>query len=412
MNQALIAAVLVLSAALAAPAAASSSDSDFAAQLGAIRQAVADGAQTYKNKSLIRRATQESGPDDPLLLMQAPLIRLVKKVEPSIVLLESTIPNPQAGGKPGHFICTGFFIDASEMGRATVIATNAHCVEKLAVGAEIAVGLYNNDDNNLKRVKGKVLAFGSSEGAKDIAFVELVDPAQNRPGLPLWSKLDVGEQVVAIGNPRGLTFSVSQGIVSALERDHVNTRFALDVVQSDVALNPGNSGGPMFNMWGSVVGINSMIWTVSGGFDGISFALPSRYIVEAMRQYARTGDLKMGAMQISVSADTDTAKLVVRAVTPGGPADAAQIKTGDQLVNVDGIDLESLPPHKALTAFLAHVKYMSPGERIGMVLRREGQPVTLLVTLGEPKAPEPPRPEWAPIPPKKPAKPGPAGLEI
>jgi serine protease Do len=427
--------LLTLAVALGAavPAAAQSSDDAFAAAFGAIRDAVAGPTDNVKNRSLFRYATQETGPNDPLLLAQKPLLDMIKKVEPSVVFLVMDIPAdaeegktsaaapdspsappaprtpaPMPGPKPdapkkkgGQALCTGFFTDSSKyLTRASVITTNSHCVEKLAVGAEISIGLYDGNDNRPKMTKGTVLAYGDSRSAKDIAFVELKDASLNRRPLPLWWKLDVGEQVIAIGNPLGLTFSVSKGIISALERDNLHGEFVLDANQSDVAVNPGNSGGPLFNMWGSVVGINSMIASQSGGFEGISLSVPANYIAEAMKQYKRTGNLKIGALQVVLGPGSNDSILAIQSVVPGGPAEAAKLQAKDEIVSVDGIDLTGMDPVKAQKTFLAHVKYMSPGEKTKLVVHRAGQSVAVEATLGEPKAPEPERPEWAPIPPK------------
>jgi len=403
---------LALALLVAAPCSAASTDSDFALSLGSVGEAILGRARALKQAPGYRMATEESGPNDPILLAQKPLLDMIKKVEPSVVFLVMSVPNEDNSKKPGGGICTGFFTDAmKELGRPSIITTNAHCVEKMAIGAELQVGLYTGNDNRPKMVKGKILAYGSSDAAKDIAFVELLDPTLNRRPLPLWSKLDRGEQVIAIGNPLGMTFSVSRGIISALERDRLSSTFVLEMNQSDVAVNPGNSGGPLFNMWGSVIGINTMIATQSGGFEGISMSVPSSYITLAMKQYKRTGNLKSGAMQVEVSPSTETLKLTVRKVVPGGPAEAAKMQADDQLISVDGVNLASLEPEAAMKAFLTHVKYRSPGEVIAVTVRRAGREVVLPVTLGEAKPPEPPRPDWAPIPPKQ-DKSGPTSFSI
>ena len=409
----LLGAAAALALGSARPALAASSDDDFASALGALHNAVAGQTAAAKSNPLFRKVTQEKGPNDPLLLMQAPLINLVKNVEPSVVYLVMDFdaapdpdadpdakPDPKKKQKKGEATCTGFFVDSQKYLARKVIATNAHCVEKLKVGDELGIGLFAGNDDRPKMTKGKVLAYGNSANGKDVAFVELNDASLNRPALPLWSKLDVGEQVVAIGNPLGFTFSVSRGIVSAIGRDHASSQF-ITATQSDVAVNPGNSGGPLFNMWGSVVGINASIVSNSGGFEGISFSVPADDVVEALKQYARTGNLKIGAMQITVGVDSTTNHYEIRTVTPDGPAAAAHIQPNDQVVRIDGIDLAGLEPFAAQKAFLTHVKYMSPGEKTVIVVRRGGREITLPVTLGEPKAPEAPRPEWAPIPKKK-----------
>jgi S1-C subfamily serine protease len=394
---------LALALTAAVPAAAQvSSDSDFALSFGSISQAVMGRTRELKGSNEYKRMTQETGPNDPILLAQKPLLDMIKKVEPSVVFLSMTVPNAKKPAKPGHAVCTGFFVDAAkDLGRPVVIATNSHCVEEMAIGAEIEIGLYTGDDNAPKMTKGRVLAFGSSVLAKDIAFVELLDHSLDRKGLPVWSKLDRGEEVVAIGNPLGMTFSISRGVISALGRDRVGSDFVLDVNQADVAVNPGNSGGPLFNMWGSVVGINSMIMSESGGFEGISLSLPANYITLALQQYKRTGDLKPGAMQLEVSPSTQTMTLVVRKVVPGGAAEAAKLQADDQLLSVDGVSLGGQEPAAAMRTFLAHVKYRSPGEKVAVTVRRDGKDVVLSVTLGEAKKPEAPRPDWAPFPKKE-----------
>lgn len=400
---------LALALTLTLPAAAASTDSDFATSLGSIGERLIGRTKTLKGNYQLM--TQESGPNDPILLAQKPLLDMIRKVEPSVVFLVMSVPNSENPGKPGGGLCTGFFTDAmKELGRPSIITTNSHCVENMAVGAELQVGLYTGNDNRPQMTKGKVLAFGSSKGAKDIAFVELLDKSLDRRPLPLWTKLDRGETVVAIGNPLGMTFSISRGIISALERDRLSSSFVLEMNQSDVAVNPGNSGGPLFNMWGSVIGINTMIASQSGGFEGISMSVPSSYITLAMQQYKRTGDLRMGAMQVEISASTQTLKLTVGKVTPGGPAEAAKMLADDQFVSVDAVVLGDMEPEAAMKAFLTYVKYHSPGEKITVTVKRGGKDVVLSVTLGEPKPVEPPRPEWAPIPKKD--KSGPTSFSI
>lgn len=382
---------------LAVPASASS-DAGFASSLS---NNLIGRAKTHTR--YVKRATQETSSGDPRLLAQKYLIDMIRSVEPSVVFLKMTIPDEDIGTKAQTAGCTGFFADAQQaLGRPSVIATNSHCVEELAVGAEIEVGLYGDDDNHPVMTKGKVLAYGNSAQGKDLAFVELLDPSLDRPPLPLWSKIDRGETVVAIGNPLGLNFSVSLGIISALERDRIETtgRLLNDMNQSDAAVNPGNSGGPLFNMWGSVVGINTEIVTKSGGFAGISLSIPSSHITLAMQQYKRTGNLKVGALQAMLS--TSTRKLAVAEVVPGGAAEAAKMQAGDHIVSVtslaDSIALDKMTPEAARKAVIAYVKYHSPGEQIAMTVRRNGADITLLVTLGEAR---PTSPAWAPIPPKK-----------
>lgn len=393
-----IRAVLSLTlAVLPALAAAQSSDDAFASGLSGGVQLI--GSERALGRANYRATTQETGPNDPLLLMQAPLINLIRKAEPSVVVLIAKIPasdTSEDGGKGGEALCTGFFVDAgAEQLSAPIIATNSHCVEMRKVGDKIDIGLFAGNDNRPQMVKGRVLAYGDSNAAKDVAFVALDNEALARPPLKLWEKLDVGEEVVAIGNPRGFLFSVSQGIVSALGRDTVESQFVLSADQTDVAVNPGNSGGPLLNMWGSVVGINAMIASESGGSEGLSFTVPARFVRLGLQQFARTGNLKMGVMQVSLAAGRT---LTVKAVTAGGPAARANILAGDQITAVDGKDLSQMEPADALTELLGRVKFMSPGETVTLDLNRGGKIYTARVTLGGPPAPVVTAPKWAPLP--------------
>lgn len=386
-------AVLVLSLGVST---AGADHAEFAAELGAVRKAVLRDTDA---PARFQRATQESGPKDPLLVMQRWLIELVRKASPSVVVISAPPKEAEPGTAPSEraSLCTGFFVDPKYLGR-TVIVSNAHCVEHLKLGDEVLIGLHG-EKSRPKMQKGRVLAYGDSEAAKDIAFLELLDPSQNRPGLQLWTKVDVGEQVVAIGNPHGFMYSVSQGIVSGLERDRMGGKFVLDATQSDVAVNPGNSGGPLFNAWGSVIGINSMIYSRDGGSIGLSFSLPSEYIIKALAQYKRTGNLIPGAIQVQFGPDKDMKKLLIQAVTAGGPADIAGLRVKDELLSVDGINLEGGEFQDAMKEFIVNVKYKSPGETVIVAYRRDGRIETAFVTIGEAaKDEEPKKPRWAPIP--------------
>ena len=349
-------------------AAAPGSDADFAASLGRIQQ-----------DARFIRTTQESGPNDPLLVMQRWRIELIKKTRPSVVGLLTPMPGAGPKGETGMGFCTGFFVKPKALGRV-VIATNAHCVEQVEPGSLTKVGLHEDKDR-VEVVDGRVLAHGNSSVAKDIAFVELADPSRNRPPLPLWEKLEVGEAVVAIGHPKGMMFSVSQGIVSAVEREQIAGQLVLDYAQSDVAVNEGNSGGPLLNAWGSVVGINSQIYSEGGGFMGMSFSLPSRYIEEAALQYKRTGNLGVGALEAATGADRKNGRLILGPVKKDGAADKAGLKPGDQYLSVDGLDLTGDPQDAVKTLFL-HVKYRSPGEKVTVKVKRGGRQLSFVVTLG------------------------------
>lgn len=384
----LLAALLAVSAVPGAAALPASSDDAFVRRLGAIQAGARDAAR-------FQRITQETGPEDPLLRMQQPMISLLRRVTPSVVALKITIPlpppPPPAPGQPplpapppAIMTCTGSFIDTAGLHRsATLIVTAAHCLENLPAGSSVEAGLYGPDADYPRLVPARVLAVGSSASAKDVALLELADRSLNRTGLPLWDRLDLGEQVVAIGSGRGLHFSVSQGVVSALRREMLGPDYMIDLVQNDAAVNPGNSGGPLFNLWGSVVGVNTAIYSVSGSYEGISLALPAEYVRSAIRQHARTGNLAIGTLQASFDRGTSSNLPRVAAVTPGGPAALARLAVGDEVVSVDGVDLSaSRSPGDGRRILVSRIRYMSPGEAVSLVVRRGSRDVSLRITLG------------------------------
>jgi serine protease Do len=206
------------------------------------------------------------------------------------------------------------------------------------------------------------------------------------------SKLKVGEWVMAIGSPFGLENTVTAGIVSAKQRD---TGDYLPFIQTDVAINPGNSGGPLLNMRGEVIGINSQIYSRSGGFMGISFAIP---IDEAMRvadQLRVKGRVIRGRIGVSIAPVTkDVAESIglgkpmgalVQNVESGGPAEKAGIEAGDIIVKVDGKSVErsvDLPRIIGAT---------EPGSRSSLQVFRRGATRDLQVTVAEFEADRPTR---------------------
>jgi serine protease Do len=197
-------------------------------------------------------------------------------------------------------------------------------------------------------------------------------------------RLRVGEWVMAIGSPFGLDNTVTAGIVSAKQRE---TGDFLPLIQTDVAINPGNSGGPLLNLRGEVVGINSQIYSRSGGFMGISFAIP---IDEAMRvadQLRSTGRVVRGRIGVQIGpVSKDVAESIglgkptgafVSAVERGGPADKGGVEAGDIVTKVDGKAIES---STELQRTIAAVK---PGNKVTLAVYRNGKPQNVSVTVGE-----------------------------
>ena len=215
-------------------------------------------------------------------------------------------------------------------------------------------------------------------------------------------KLKVGEWVMAIGSPFGLENTVTAGIVSAKQRD---TGDYLPFIQTDVAINPGNSGGPLLNMRGEVIGINSQIYSRSGGFMGISFSIP---IDEAMRvadQLRTSGRVIRGRIGVTIAPVTkEVAESIglgkpmgalVQGVESGGPAEKAGIEAGDIIVKVDG---KAVDKSVDLPRIIGATK---PGSRSSLQVFRRGATRDLQVTVAEFEADRPTR--------KAQAEPGAAG---
>ena len=240
-------------------------------------------------------------------------------------------PGPR--GAPGddepaqRGVGSGFIISADGY-----VMTNAHVVE----GAdEVIVTLPDR-----REFKARIVG---SDRRTDVAVVKV--DASGLPAVKIGdvSKLRVGEWVVAIGSPFGLENTVTAGIVSAKQRD---TGDFLPFIQTDVAINPGNSGGPLLNLRGEVVGINSQIYSRSGGFMGISFAIPIDEAVRVSDQLRQHGRVIRGRIGVQIAPVTkevaeaiglgEARGALVQSVESGGPADKAGIEAGDIIVRVDG----------------------------------------------------------------------------
>ena len=263
---------------------------------------------------------------------------------------------------------SGFILSADGL-----VMTNAHVVD----GAdELLVTLTDK-----REFKAKVIGL---DKRTDVAVVKI--EATGLPAVKLGdvSRLKVGEWVMAIGSPFGLENSVTAGIVSAKARD---TGDYLPFIQTDVAINPGNSGGPLINMRGEVVGINSQIYSRSGGFMGISFAIPIDEASRVADQLRASGRVVRGRIGVSIAPVTkDVAESIglgkaagalVRGAESGGPADKAGIEAGDIITKVDGKLIEKsgdLPRIVGAT---------KPGSKTMLQVFRRGSYKDIAVTVAE-----------------------------
>lgn len=267
-----------------------------------------------------------------------------------------------------------------------VIMTNAHVVE----GAdEVLVTLTDK-----REFKAKIIG---ADKRSDVAVVKIA--ATDLPAVKVGdvSRLKVGEWVMAIGSPFGLENTVTAGIVSAKQRD---TGDYLPFIQTDVAINPGNSGGPLINMRGEVIGINSQIYSRSGGSMGISFAIPMDEAVRVSEQLRATGRVSRGRIGVQIDqVSKDVAESIglgkprgalVRAVEPGAPADKAGVEPGDIIVRFDGKPVEK---SSDLPRVVGGTK---PGTKTTLTVFRRGVNKDLTVTVAEIEPEKPARKAEAP----------------
>ena len=224
-----------------------------------------------------------------------------------------------------------------------------------------------------------------SDTQTDIALLKI--DAQGLPTVKIGDPktLRVGEWVAAIGAPFGFDNSVTAGIVSAKGRSLPNENYT-PFIQTDVAINPGNSGGPLFNLRGQVVGVNSQIYSQSGGFMGISFAIPIDVAMNVADQLRRNGKVERGRIGVVIQeVNYDLAKsfglhaangALISQVTPGGPADKAGLQPGDIVQSVNGEKV------KASSDLPVLVGMMPPGTQLTLGIWRNGKHEEVQVTLG------------------------------
>jgi serine protease Do len=296
------------------------------------------------------------------------------------------IPLPGRPGRPGprggddeptqRGVGSGFILTPDGF-----VLTNAHVVE----GAdEVLVTLTDK-----REFKARIVG---SDKRTDVAVVKI--EATGLPAVKIGdvSKLKVGEWVMAIGSPFGLDNTVTAGIVSAKQRD---TGDFLPFIQTDVAINPGNSGGPLINMRGEVVGINSQIYSRSGGFMGISFSIPIDEAIRVADQLRTNGRVIRGRIGVTIAPVTkEVAESIglgkpggalVQGVEAGGPAEKAGVEPGDIIVKVDGKPVDKSGD---LPRIIGATK---PGSRTVLQLFRRGATRDVTVVVAEFEADRPVR---------------------
>jgi serine protease Do len=277
------------------------------------------------------------------------------------------MPHPRS--TPIHAQGSGFIVSADGL-----ILTNAHVVDS---AKEVTVKLIDH-----REFKAKVLG---TDKASDIAVLKI--DAHGLPVVRLGNSdgLNVGDYVLAIGAPFGLEETATAGIVSATGRSLPGDG-AVPFIQTDAAVNPGNSGGPLFDSSGAVVGINSQIYTNSGGYQGVSFAVPINLAEGIEQQIVKTGKVEHGRLGVEIQNVNQSlaqsfklsspAGALVAQVEPDSAAAHAGVKVGDVIEKFNGAAIADAGQ------LSVRVSGTAPGEKATIELMRDGKPVTLTVTIG------------------------------
>ena len=299
----------------------------------------------------------------------------IEEDDPLYDFFRRFIPRPPGPGQSpreleSRSLGSGFIISADGY-----ILTNAHVVD---AADEITVRLTDK-----REFKARVIG---ADRRTDLALIKI--EAGGLPAVRMGdpNRLKVGEWVVAIGSPFGFDSTVTAGIVSAKGRSLPQENF-VPFIQTDVAINPGNSGGPLFNMRGEVVGINSQIYSRTGGFMGLSFAIPIDVAMDVQSQLRQSGRVSRGRIGVVIQevskelADSfglsKPSGALVNAVEKGGPAEKAGVETGDIILRFDGKPVSS---SSELPRIVGSTK---PGSRASIEIWRKGVTREVTVTVGE-----------------------------
>jgi len=307
-----------------------------------------------------RGTIRERGAQNPLL--DDPFFRRFFDVPPDT--------GPRA--RPFQSAGSGVIFDA----HTGYIVTNAHVVEN---ASEITVTLQDGRD-----LKAEIIG---SDTPSDVAVLKVKPDGLTQVPLGDSAKVEVGDFVVAIGNPFGLQHTVTSGIISGLSRSGINPDGYEDFIQTDASINPGNSGGALVNLRGELIGINTAILSRSGGNIGIGFAIPVNMARSVMDQLIRYGSVKRGQLGVSMYTVTpdiahslglpSAVGALVSQVVEGSPADHAGIRTGDVITSVNG------QPVKSNSELRNTIGLRRVGDKVDIGLLRDGKPLRVTAVIAD-----------------------------
>ena len=273
------------------------------------------------------------------------------------------------GGAPHQGVNLGSGVVVSSEG---YIVTNAHVIN----GAdEITVAL-----NDGRKARATVIG---SDADSDLAVIK-VELDNLVPMAFRAEPIRVGDVSLAIGNPFGVGQTVTQGIISATGRTGIGVSSFEDFIQTDAAINPGNSGGALVDANGALIGINTAIYSRSGGSMGIGFAIPNQIVQQVMTSLITTGKVSRGWMGIEMVRMTDDptniesrSNVIIRRVWQNSPAEHAGLKSGDKIVRIDGVHITSI------NELVGVVARKAPDSQLTVEIMRDQRPMTVQVILAE-----------------------------
>jgi serine protease Do len=341
------------------------------------------------------QAPKERAPETPAQLpspaeLSRVFINVAKRVKPAVVQINivaggirqtsadgtdeappSDSPSDSPSGQPLNPVQTQSPYARRGTGSGVIVSPDGYILTNNHVAgpaSEIRVRLHDGREFKARRI--------GVDAETDLALIKV--EAQNLPYATLGdsSRLEQGEWVIALGSPFGLDQTMTAGIVSATGRQFGGTYD--NYIQTDASINPGNSGGPLISMNGEVIGINTMIYSRSGGSEGIGFSVPSNIAKKVQEQLLRNGRVSRGYLGVSLQ-DSETAGggALVSEVTNGGPASSAGLRNGDRIVEFDGRLVKST---KQLTEIIADTQ---AGKAVKFKFVRDGREQSASITPAE-----------------------------